>query len=381
MIFPSAARRGARAALRSSVWGDRAVAARVPFQLNPEDRPQVQELRFQHPDPHCQQRCWLLWLLEHDLTNAQAEDLVGVSRTTAWRWRQTYQAEGLSGLLTRAVPERTGALLPQAATLAEDFRHQPPHTVAEAAARIEQRTGLRRGRTQVRQFLRHTLGLRWRRAAAVPCPPKQTLAEHVQTQAVFRDNQLEPVLAAARAGQGHVFFVDAAHFVLGSFLCCLWSAARVFLKAASGRQRYNVLGAWNAVTHTLTAVTNTSYVNATTVCDLLHQIAAQGLVGPLTLVLDNARYQRCHVVQDLAAQLGIRLLFLPSYSPNLNLIERLWKFVRSEALNGHYHTDFAAFRAAIDQCLAEIDTKHRDSLQTLMTHEFQTFENVSILAA
>jgi len=353
----------------------------VPFHLNPEDRQQVEQLRYGHPDPHCQERCWLLWLLEHDLPNAQAENLVGVSRTTAWRWRQTYQAEGLSGLLTRAVPARTAALLPQAQTLAADFHQHPPHTVAEAAERIEQRTGIRRGLTQVRWFLRHTLGLRWRRAAAVPCPPKKTLVEHCQTQAEFRDSQLAPVLAAARAGQGHVFFVDAAHFVLGSFLCCLWSVTRVFLKAAAGRQRYNVLGAWNAVTNTVTAVTNTDYVNSATVCELLRQIAAQGLVGPLTLVLDNARYQRCHLVQDLAAQLGIRLLFLPSYSPNLNLIERLWKFVRGKALNGQYHTDFTAFRAAIDKCLAEIDTKHRDQLRTLMTHEFQTFENVSIMAA
>lgn len=357
------------------------MSTRVPFQLTPADRQQVEHLRYHHPDPHCQRRCWLLWLLDQNLPRAQAENLAGVRRTTAWRWRQTYQAEGLSAVLTPAVPERAGALLPHAQTLAEDLRQQPPHTVAEAADRIAQRTGVRRGLTQVRLFLRHTLGLRWRRAAAVPCPPKQTLAEHIQTQADFRDSQLEPVLAAARAGQGQVFFVDAAHFVLGSFLCYLWTAVRVFLKAASGRQRYNVLGAWNAVTNTLTAITNTDYVNATTVCELLHKIAAQRLVGPITVVLDNARYQRCHLVQNLAAQLGIQLLFLPSYSPNLNLIERLWKFVRAAALNGHYHADFTAFRAAIDQCLAEIETKHRDKLRTLMTHQFQTFENVSMLAA
>lgn len=353
----------------------------LPFVLRPEDRQQVEDLRYRHPDPHAQQRCWLLWLLDHDLPYAQAEQLVGISRTTAWRWRQTYQDESLASLLTRAVPPRAGALAPLAPTLAADFQQQPPHTVAEAAARIEQRTGVRRGLTQVRWFLRDTLGLRWRRAAAVPCPPKQTLAEHIQTQAAFRDGQLAPLLAAARAGLGHVFFVDAAHLVLGTCLCCLWSRCRTFLKAASGRQRYNVLGAWNAVTHTLTAVTNTDYVNATTVCELLRKIATQGLAGPITLVLDNARYQRCQLVQDLAAQLGIRLLFLPSYSPNLNLIERLWKFVRKTALNGRYHADFAAFRAAIDQCLAGIDSKHRAQLQTLMTHEFQTFEHVSILAA
>ena len=60
-------------------------------------------------------------------------------------------------------------------------------------------------------------------------PPKKTLAEHVQDQAEFLDTQLKPKLDAAEAGQGHVFFVDAAHFVFGTFLCCLWWFTRIFL--------------------------------------------------------------------------------------------------------------------------------------------------------
>ena len=63
---------------------------------------------------------------------------------------------------------------------------------------------------------------------------------------------------------------------------------------------------------------------------MLRAVAAQGLVGPVTLVLDNARYQRNALVQGLAKELGIALLFLPSYSPNLNLIERLWRFMKRQ---------------------------------------------------
>lgn len=106
---------------------------------------------------------------------------------------------------------------------------------------------------------------------------------------------MTPALTAAQAGQGHVF-VDAAHFVFGTFLCCLWSFTRLFVRAASGRQRFNVLGAWNAVTRELVSVTNTTVVNTATMCELLHKLAALGLTGPLTLVLDNARYQRNAVV-------------------------------------------------------------------------------------
>ena len=178
-----------------------------------------------------------------------------------------------------------------------------------------------------------------------------------------------------------MFFVDAAHFVLGSYLGWLWCAVRLFVRAASGRQRYNVLGAWNATTQELIRVTNHTYVTAETVCELLRKIAALGLGVPITLVLDNARYQRCELVQSLARELHIELLFLPSYSPNLNLIERLWKFTKKKALHCRHHTNYADFHAAIDRCLDQIATEHKHEISSLMTLSFQTFENLPLLNA
>ena len=178
-----------------------------------------------------------------------------------------------------------------------------------------------------------------------------------------------------------MFFVDAAHFVFGTFLCCPWSFARIFVRAASGRQRFNVLGAWDAVARRLIAVTNTTVVNTETMCELLRKIAAEGLVGPITLVLDNARYQHNAAVKALASELGITLLFLPSYSPNLNLIERLWKFIKRRSLYGRYHPTFADFRAAIEETLDGLPSKHAEQLETLMTLNFQLFDDVSLMTA
>ena len=217
--------------------------------------------------------------------------------------------------------------------------------------------------------------------AAIPLPPKKTIAEHAATQAEFLESKLEPLLQAARAGHGQVFFVDAAHFVMGAFLCCVWCWARLLIRGASGRQRYSVLGAWNAVSQELVSITTDATVSAETMCALLVKIAALGLQGPITLVLDNARYQHCALVMNLAKSLKIHLEFLPSYSPNLNLIERLWKFVKKQVLYGHHYATFVEFRAAIDDCLAKIPTKHREKLQSLMTHNFQTFNPASFLAA
>ena len=87
------------------------------------------------------------------------------------------------------------------------------------------------------------------------------------------------------------------------------------------------------------------------------------------------------LVQSLADQLGITLLYLPSYSPNLNLIERVWKFVKKTCLNSCSYSTFGEFQAAIDRCLDELFTTHEAEVKTLLTPKFQTFENASILAA
>ena len=214
-----------------------------------------------------------------------------------------------------------------------------------------------------------------------PGVPKKSPTEQVEIQRQFRDTERRTVLDAAVAGTGHVLFVDAAHFVFGTDLCCLWSILRVRIRAASGRQRFNVLGAWNAVTRQRLAVTDTTVVNTETMGALLRTIAAQQWVGPVTVVRDNPRYQRNKVVQGLAVELGIRLLFLPSYSPNLNLFERLWGFAKRTAVSGQYHPDFASFQVANEDTLAGIPAKHAAKLASLMTLECQTFENVSLLAA
>jgi transposase len=175
--------------------------------------------------------------------------------------------------------------------------------------------------------------------------------------------------------------VDAAHFIYGPFLGYLWCLVRLFVPGPSGRQRYNVLAALNAVSHEVIRVANHSYINAESVCALLRQVAAAGLTRPLTLVLDNARYQRCDLVQSLARSLRIELLFLPSYSPNLNLIERLWKFVKTECLACRPQPTYEAFTAAIDHCLNQLPTEHQDQMKTLLALNFQTYEDEPVLAA
>jgi transposase len=320
--------------------------------------------RFHHPHPRVQRKMEALLLKSENLPHQQIARLVGVCENTLRSYFAQYQAGGVEALKALNFYRPKSSLEDHRSLLETYFRDHPPASVKEAAAVIENRTGVRRRLSQVRQFLQR-LGLRRRKVGSVPA--KADVAE----QEAFRTQKLEPRLKEAQAGKRTVFFVDAAHFVFAPFLGFLWSWTRLFVKAPSGRQRFNVLGALNAITHELVTVTNITYINATSVCALLQQLACR-VQHPITVVLDHARYQKCQPVRDLAQRLGIELLYLPAYSPNLNLIERLWKFVKKQCLYNRYYVDFAAFRHAIQELLCTMNSRHASELRSLLTLRFQT---------
>src|SRR3954454_1242778 len=351
----------------------------IPFTA--EDLRDLAHDRYHHPDPRVPRKMEVLWLKSHGLDHDAIAAYAEVSRRTVQRYLDEYLEGGLPRLRRCPGNHPRSVLVEHEVSLEEYFREHPPRSTKQARAIIEQHTGVRRGLSQVRHFLKDHLGLRWRKVGAIPVPPKETIAEHAREQSAFLEDKLEPRLKQARQGRRQVYFVDAAHFVFAPFLGCLWCAARLFVRAASGRKRHNVLGALDAVTHRLIRVTNHGYINAESVCTLLRSVAEAAMGLPITLVLDNARYQKCALVQGLAASLGIELLYLPGYSPNLNLIERLWRFVRKQSLDSTYYEDFAQFTTAIDQCLDGLPTVHKGEMETLMTHKFQTFGDVPLLAA
>ena len=339
-----------------------------------EDEEALAFERFHHPHPHVQRKMWVLWLKSLGLGHHLICLICGISPNTLRQYFREYQEGGVERLKELCFYRPASALDAQADSVEAALREQPPHSVREACARIAALTGIRRGLSQVRRWIRG-LGLRYRKVGMIPAKAD------VQAQAAYRVGKLEPALRQAQAGQRKVFFVDAAHFVLGPVLGYVWSVVRIMIKAPAGRQRFNVLGALDAITHQVTLVCNDTYITAASVCQLLRELAGAAGGLPVSVVLDNARYQRCRMVEELAAQLGIELLFLPPYSPNLNLIERLWKFTKKECLASEYYENFALFKQAIHDFLQTLHQQHRAELNSLLTFNFQQFENAQSMAA
>lgn len=155
------------------------------IEFSPDILSEIEQDRFGHVDPAVQRRMEVLWLKAHGEKHQRIAELAGVSRPTLQRIMDMYLSGGLTAVRRFHWKVPVSALDRHQPLLEEEFRRQPPHTVAEACRRIEQLTGVRRSQTRVREFLRDRLNLRWRKVGAVPLPPKLTLDEHTAKQAAF----------------------------------------------------------------------------------------------------------------------------------------------------------------------------------------------------
>ena len=155
------------------------------FQFTDEVLEAIAQERFYHPNPRVQRRMEILWLKQHGESHQRIAELADTSRRTVQRVLDVFAAGGLEAVRQFHEQGRANALAPHRQSLEEEFRQRPPKVVAEACDRIERLTGVRRQPTQVRLFLRESLGLRWRKVAAIPVPPKKSVEEHAATQAAF----------------------------------------------------------------------------------------------------------------------------------------------------------------------------------------------------
>ena len=305
------------------------VMLRIKFSEQEVNR--LRDSAFNHPDESGRFRSMALLLKSAEIPHHQIQGMLGICGNSLRAYMTSFCEGGLEKM-TETNYQGSASVLDQFEDKIRKYlTDTPPSSAKQARAAIEELTGVSLTVSQIRRHIKD-LGVSYRKVGAIPAKAD------VDAQEKFKTEQLEPRLQEAKEGRREVYFVDAAHFVLAAFLGFLWSFSRVFVRTPSGRQRFNVLGALNAITKQLIIITNSTYITSTQVCELLEKIKLQAKL-PITIVLDNARYQRCKAVIALAEALGIELLFLPPYSPNLNLIERVWKFTKKECLNSRYYAD------------------------------------------
>lgn len=343
------------------------------LQISEAEMQRLDTERFSHKQAIVQRRLHCVYLkASSELTNEQIGRCMGVAANQVGQYINRYRCQGLTALTTTAYGTNQSALEEHANVLVASFNQRAPLSLAEARHRIIELTGIKRDISRVEAFLKRH-GFAYRKCGYLPGKTDP------EKQQQWLEGAFDKELRAAQQGKKVLLFMDAAHFVLSHFCCMLWCVERLFIRSGTGRNRINVLGAVNALTQQVTTLTNTTYINAQVVIDFLAQLRVQYQQIPITIVLDNARYQHCKAVIAVADSLNVKLLFLPAYSPNLNVIERLWRFAKKKVLYGNYFEHADQFHQSVINFFSQIES-YQDELQALLTLKFQTFNYSRIYA-
>jgi len=317
-------------------------------------------------DERTKKKLMAIRMHELNVPSGNIAKFLNVSDDTITNYFKLYRDEGLKGVFENRYYQPASQVEPFMDEIRQSLNDHPVSSAKEGAQRIEELSKIRLSESQACRIMKK-LGLKYRKTAGIPGKADP------QLQLDFLASELLPRLEEAQKGERRVFFLDAAHFVHGAFLGMIWCLQRLFIPTSSGRKRYNVLGAVETRDHDLITIRTTENINAETICQLTELIHKKYSEERITLVMDNARYQHNKKVAEFAGSLGIELLFLPTYSPNLNLIERVWKLVKNKCMRNQYFEDFNKFRGAIDSFVNSLNGSNKHLLKSLVTENFQTF--------
>lgn len=202
---------------------------------------------------------------------------------------------------------------------------------------------------------------------------------NLKAQLFFLNQILLPLLDMAKNGLITLLFCDGVHLTYGYQGGYCWCKERKRVPSAYGRKRANLLGFLNAVTYETTRIMNDSYLNSESVCEGLEKLRDRYPDQFLYIILDNAAYQHCKKVKQKAEELNINLIYLPPYSPNLNLIERLWKFLRKELLADRFFKSFSDFFNAIDGFIQSVHVRCFERLSSLLAYHFEVLDSSAFI--
>ena len=329
-----------------------------PFLTEEQREELLSELRLERNRKFAD-RIRVILLLDSGESAADISRFLFLNEGTVRNYEKRYKEGGLEKLVNDYYIGRSAYLSPEKQSkLTLELESKVYPTTKSVISHIKKEFGVVYTVGGMTTLL-HQLGFSYKKPKGVPGKAKT----EEQEAFVKKYNRVKK--------KGLVYFADSTHPMLNPILSAGWirKGKEYEVKTNSGRQRVNINGAIEM--KTLNVVSRScKRVNGSSMCDLLRAIRLKHpKVKKIHLILDNAPYNKSNQVRDLAWKLKIKILYLPAYSPNLNPIERLWKFMKKEVMANRYYPDLETFQKELMLFLRGI-RKHRQELSTLITDNF-----------
>ena len=332
------------------------------FELSPEA---IQALRASHRSVKVKKDAYKInavILLGTGWTLQEVSEALLLDEATLTSYVQKYRQAGFRGLLATFHQGSQKKLNEsQIESLCHELDHHIHLSTKSVCAFVQQTFSIDYTIGGMTDLLK-ALGYVYKKPKRIPGNPDN------DAQEVFLEQY--NAFMANKPADAAVFFVDAVHPVHNSMAAYGWMKKGEFreLSSNTGRSRLNIHGAMNAETLETTVITSEDNVNAHSTIELLKYLETlYPRASKIYVILDNARYHYCKAVQAYVTHSKIQLIFLPSYSPELNLIERLWRLFNKHILYNQYYATFVEFKK---RCLGffKHQSNYYEEIQSIMAN-------------
>ena len=317
----------------------------------------------------------VLVMLHQGHSIAVVEAALGLDDNTIRRYWAGYEEQGIETYLADHYVPYSGRLTSaQEAALATHLDEHLYLDVKPIIVWVEDHFGIRYTISGMRDLL-HRLGFTYKQTKAVASKADEA------AQRAFVEERLPGLLAEVAAGTAEVYYADGVHPTHNTKTGRGWiRKGRDFeIDCNSGRKRVNINGAVRATKPEHLVYDVTDSINAQSTRRVCRQLLKKHPRKKIYYICDNARYNRCKWLQEWAAAQRIEFVFLPAYSPNLNLIERLWRLLRKEAINSIHYETYDKFRAGVIGFLNNARA-YKEEIRSLLTLNFRTVGGTSVYA-
>ena len=333
------------------------------YELSKEGIADLEKLHRSLRDKRQADRVKAVIALSKGWSAAQVAEILLFDEKTSRHYFDRYQKGGLQALLDDNYPGAEPKLDEHQISELEAYLEEYIFLDAKSVvAHIHRQYGIRYSVSGVTDLL-HRLGFSYKKPAHVP--GKQ---DPGQQRAFLKEYEH---IKAGKGDNDPIYFADATHPHHNSVPSYGWikKGQEKELKANCGRQRLNINGAINIETlEPTTGFYDT--INAQSTIDLFSKVEAKHPnAKTIYIIVDNARYYHSRLLKKHLKGTKIKLIFLPPYSPNLNLIERYWKFFKKKVLNNRYYETFEEFKQACESFFRK-RKKYLPELQNLLAENF-----------
>lgn len=337
---------------------------------------QVSELKLAHKqsrEKRLADRIKAILYLHYGLSVSEISKLLLFDEVTVSRYRKQYQEKGLPGLLELHYSGgKTTLILTQELELKEYLRDNTKRTAKEIVAYVSDTYQVKFSVIGITKLL-HRLGFSYKKPKIVPGKADR----FKQEQFLQKYEEIKTSLSK----NDQIYFLDSihpAHNTLPSYGWILKGKENdKIVKTNSGRDHINLCGALNLKNHKM-VVLDEKTVNKFSTIRMLERLKSEHPTGKIYLILDNATYYHAKEVKAwVKKHRRFKLIYLPSYSPNLNLIERLWRFFHQKVLWNHYFETMGQFKTASLEFFENLDI-HKKELDTLLADNFRLVPNLNL---